>query len=495
MKILIVDDEQIIVAWLKKNIEGISPNYTVVQVCSNGQQALQYCQENPVDVLFTDIRMPIMDGITLMSSLKAQQKMPYTVLLTAYDDFDYARQALHLGAKEFLLKTEITEQALRKTLEEATKNITHTATAINDPLVDMLTELVTTGAVADAIGLKALWQQSGLIILLEVQKPQLLTRCSDMLSYVYAEEKLELAAIPFDKTSVAFFSAKSNNVDGFVKKCMQTMHSFGISWSYIAYAYCGQDCDLVESFKQAQEELFYYRYYQINTKTELSPSQRVTLSEIEEEISGLIKIENYKLVLQRVEEWLALTEQLCPPTFRVHSVSMRFLLQLFWDKIPEKQRKTVSVEKIVGIIQTNQFALFKILFLQRIKDLVAMLPDDEQHSYSPIVAKVILYLKTNYSQPLTLESIANTVHLNRSYLSTLFKKETDMNLFEYLQQYRLEMAKQLLLQKKLSVNQVCEQVGLPDAGYFSKLFKKYVGITPLDYRKQQSDISIPNKLQ
>lgn len=101
MNIVIADDEQIILKWMKKNIEALSPDNHVIGVCSNGNQALECCLNQKVDVLFTDIRMPVMDGMELLEKLNDSQRLPYTVILSAYDDFSYARDCFKLGIKEF----------------------------------------------------------------------------------------------------------------------------------------------------------------------------------------------------------------------------------------------------------------------------------------------------------------------------------------------------------------------------------------------------------
>ncbi len=486
MKIVIVDDEKIIVSWLKKNIETISGDYQVAEVCSNGKQALLYCLNNPVDVLFTDIRMPVMDGIALMGALKEQQRLPYTILLTAYDDFDYARQALQLGAREFLLKTEITEQSLKQSLNEASQNIAVRTEPASDPLIEVLTEMAKTETLTDGLAQSFVWKQSVFIILIEPEDCNQLSRCVDMLGYVYTQENLSFKSVLIDNTTMMLFSAAPNDAKRFVDSCVSTMQSFGLSWNYMASASSLNHGDIFSVIKKAKEEISYYRYYQTSEPAELLTHQKDRLTKLEDDIFDLIKIDNYKFALQKIEEWLLSVQQLRPEIIYVHSVAMRFLLLLFWDKIPKEQRENLSVEKVAGILRAEQFAVFTVSFLERIKDLIALLPNDIENSCSPVVAKVMLHIKANYAQPLTLDDIAATVHLNRSYLSTLFKKETGMNLFEFLQGYRIDMAKQLLCQKRESIQQICEQVGLPDSAYFSKLFKKHEGITPHEYRKQLS---------
>lgn len=123
MNIVIADDEEIILKWMKKNIEALSPENHVIASCINGMQVLNCCLNGSVDVLFTDIRMPVMDGMELLKKLNQNHVLPYTVVLSAYDDFSYARDCLKLGVSEFLLKSEITKDELETCLQTAKERI------------------------------------------------------------------------------------------------------------------------------------------------------------------------------------------------------------------------------------------------------------------------------------------------------------------------------------------------------------------------------------
>ena len=116
---------------------------------------------------------------------------------------------------------------------------------------------------------------------------------------------------------------------------------------------------------------------------------------------------------------------------------------------------------------------------QFILELQSQHPD-----YSEAVCKVLEYIEKNYKENISLEEIANYVHMNKSYLSHLFKKETQKNIYSYLLDFRMEKAKKLLAETKQSIYQVGCLVGIPDSAYFSKVFKKYTGMTPLEFRKQ-----------
>lgn len=487
MKIVIVDDEQIILSWLKKMLESISSDYQVVKSCLNGYEAMEYCLNHEVNVLFTDISMPVLDGLGLVAELKKRNKMPYTVILTAYDDFSYAREALKLGAREYLLKTEITEQSLAECISVARKHAQANNISTLDELSEALTEFIIADGEVEDIKLQKCWKQQvgdGVTIFMiqGVDKMQI-HQCKEMLAYVYAEEKIVYYTIASGETGIVIFSENPKDIGEFYQKSKNMLQSFGMVTCYLAIRSTPQVKEIKNSWKALKIELDYQKFYQLWENNISHEGQKEYLVDKETEITQLIEIEDYANMMLAISTWLDRVWEVKPPLEMVRRSALQFLLLLYWDKLTEEQCKRISVEAITTIVQATDFSSFRRLLLERFKQLLIMLQENEIKSYSAAVIKAMLFIKKNYQEPLTLEEVSNTVHLNRSYLSTLFKKETGLNLMDYLQRCRIEEAKKLLEKKHLNIQQICEQVGIVDATYFAKLFKKHVGKTPLEYRK------------
>lgn len=490
MNIVLVDDEWIILTWLKKKIEGLSLDYQVVCSCANGKQALEYCLNNPVDLLFTDIRMPLMDGIALLTELKMQKKMPYTVILSAYDDFSYAKEALKVGAQEYLVKAEISEQSLAECMALASKQIQTKATPKQDPLARLLTQFVHEEMLDDTESWQSIWHLNGYcgvsILLVQADSVQHLRQCQEHFRDSYIEQQQKLIVIPMEQFGMAIFSSTMHDTSQFFAHCKQTLRSFGIDGCYLAFASseCAEDLEAV--WRSAKGGLRYQQYYKTNVDSTYTPALKQLIGEIEAEISKLIEIDEYPQAYTQIETWLQLIATARPPIARITRVAVRFLLQFYWDKFTEEQRKATSIEDVVAIVHAQSFESFASQLLTLVQGLMASLPEGSCKQYSPAVTQVILFLKEQYASPISLQDIAKQVHLNRTYLSGLFKKEVGVNLTEYLQQLRIQEAKKLLVQKQYSIQQVCEQVGIADSAYFSKMFKRSEKITPIEYRKQNS---------
>lgn len=124
MRIIIIEDEGITRQWLNKKITELGPEYHVEGIFSNGSQALSFFESGgKADVIFTDIRMPVMDGLEFLEKLDETGRKPYKIILSSYDEFQYARRAIKLGANEFVLKPEITKDTLKQILSDARKNL------------------------------------------------------------------------------------------------------------------------------------------------------------------------------------------------------------------------------------------------------------------------------------------------------------------------------------------------------------------------------------
>lgn len=127
IRTLIVDDDALVRATLSSLLDWESCGYRIVQDCLNGQQALDYLRLQDVDLLITDIKMPGMGGLKLLEQLRASARMPVSVVLSGYDEFELVREAFRLGAYDYLLKANLTEAELRRLLTDLREKVFHDA--------------------------------------------------------------------------------------------------------------------------------------------------------------------------------------------------------------------------------------------------------------------------------------------------------------------------------------------------------------------------------
>ncbi|HJB47353.1 MAG TPA: response regulator [Candidatus Mediterraneibacter surreyensis] len=121
IKVLVAEDEKPLLRGIKMLVEEIDSHFTVVKCAVNGKEAIEYLSANRVDVVFTDINMPIVDGLELMKYLSAEHPETIVVVISGYNDFEYAQKAIRFGVKEYLLKPIVKEElaAILKRIEES----------------------------------------------------------------------------------------------------------------------------------------------------------------------------------------------------------------------------------------------------------------------------------------------------------------------------------------------------------------------------------------
>lgn len=260
MKILIVDDELITRQWLVMTLRNLGDMYQVCAEAKNGKEAYCMAKEQSPDVIITDIKMPLMSGIEMIEKLRNEEIEVQVILLTAYSDFEYARQAMRKDVIEYILKAEITEEVL---------------------------------------------------------------------------------------------------------------------------------------------------------------------------LSALRKVQS------------------------------------------ELDKKAVHNEEILDLSQISYNQCQQIVGYQKIKD------------YSASIGQACKYIHKNFSESISLQLIADIVYLNRTYFSELFKKETGVNFVEYLNCIRIVKAAELLKKEDISLIKAAVSVGFANVPYFIKVFKKYMGNTPSDYKKNR----------
>lgn len=502
MKIVIADDEQIILKWLKKNIEALSPDNHVVKTCLNGKEVLNYCLNQKVDILFTDIRMPVMDGMELLRKLVDNQALPYTIILSAYDDFVYARDCFKLGVKEFLLKSEITKDELEKCLETANAHLNISKQENNMEVTgeERLKSLVLGTLNKETISkdaLKVHWknfceiQQDFILAVLFFENEVINEeQIREIATFIFQEEKRKFYFIMKDEHEIILISETGfGPTREFANKIFEIFTSFGYKEIFVCISAIGKNGgDIEEMYQQAQEVLQYQRFYGENGGKDYE-----VLKHLRENGQGKIEEELYKIdECINIRQWNRLGEEIREsfktimemkpdvPLFR-HLV-LDLLLNIYWTCLNEAERKALSIDNILEI---NYCKTFEQLENEAVSQLNRMLEIllKSQKVYSNAVYEVIKYIERNYSDNISLEEIAKHVHMNRSYISHLFKKETGENIYTYLLLYRLEKAKNILMENKESVQEISYRVGIPDSAYFSKLFKKHMGMTPLEFRK------------
>ena len=501
MNIVIADDEKIILAWLKKNIETLSPEYHVVAACANGRQALECFEGKEIDVLFTDIRMPVMDGMELLKKLGEENRLPYTIILSAYDDFLYARDAFKLGAREFLLKPEITREGLFECLRLAEARMAERKSkgTGSHPAQELLRRCLARqdADISDELELcreacGELRNEPFTVTLLNFSgEAGSREKVQEILDFFFQEENTYYCRVPFGEREWAVFSAlPREGAHGLVKMLARSFASFG--FSELSVSAGGEETDwraLPAVVRQAREVESYQRFYRMREALDFDTEQRrrrqthARWEELCTELERAVREQEWDGFAELLEQAMRFAGEERPDDSLVKKGCFRVLMNLYWHGMTQAQQEERHLDSLLHLNALTDFMSLREEVLQQAGDFLAAL-HLRGNRYSAAVAEILQYMEQNYASPITLDALSGLVHLNRSYVSHLFKKETGSNLYDYLLRMRLEKAKELLVTSPDSVQQIGCRVGISDSAYFSRLFKKQVGISPAEFRRR-----------
>lgn len=536
MNILIVDDEPMIREWFQMTVERTGGDYRIAGEASNGEDALAFCRSHSVELVVTDIKMPGMNGIDLIKALKEEMPHIRSVVFSSYSEFQFAADALKFGASEYILKAEITLAGLEEILQKIKKDIDldHRTTNEMNALRYRLNEsqmtlrnayfhellsgsretargfeqrmgqlqirlsekhlsLLAVGIIqskdkesAFRIREEGLLQNAVINILDETLQHELGNGCSFLHKpnlYIMLCNSSHTGLKSQRESLLVLASRASEHLQKFIGASAV----IGISHVYSKLAYLPEQ--LSEALQAADRHLFYgdpsITWYEDSGSAGGSSLYRKGWTEAFQSCleSGLTaragqfieqlmdEVETGKLLSAKQARALVLELiYIAVNRGRTVGVPVERLEELYIDAHVEVQRYETFRELSVWAKET----------LRQIKERISA----QSPKYGEAVERACEYIAMHYAEDMLLQDIADHVHLSRTYISELFKKETGMNYNEYLMQVRMEKAKELLKKGGCKVADAASLVGYSNTSYFIKLFKSYTGLSPSEYSDQ-----------
>jgi two-component system response regulator YesN len=534
LKVLIVEDEMIVRVGIKSMIPWAELGCELIDEAANGLQALQMIRSHQPDVVLTDIQMPVMNGIELMKQLKEEYPHIQVIILSCHNDFEYVQQALKLGAVDYILKLSMQPQELQSLLirvrdtklkvkeEERSETQQNQKIHVSSQVMKQKTiiealegkiqnqEQWRTVAkdwaivLQDNVGLMAIRiddlekkQQAGTLknkdltcfsvsnIALEIMRTELsgevvineqgviilLVNCrevDDWKRYAQAAaERIQAAVRQYLKLAVTV---------GIAEELANPPHISGIYKAAI----------------QALEYTFYYPKPSIVTSDALAGVRNEPIYLTEKEVRHIeneLLLENNEQLQEIIRDVL---DHYLNPTVEVRRARALFddLLLPFHRHLKKLDLSSIELPEFNGYYPNTAIRVIETLdeLIQWFLDWINYYIDYYKiHANTRMRSEIWAaraYMNRYYQQKITISDIAASIGISETYLSHLYKKESGENIVDYLTKYRLEQAKELLRNSELRTYEIADRVGFADANYFSKQFKRYEGINPLDYRNQ-----------
>lgn len=483
--LLIVEDEKMIRQGIKTMVQRSGVPVEVIMECNNGETALEVIKEHKIDVMFTDIRMPKMDGIELVKQMQNCEHVPLTVAISGYDDFSYAVEMLRNGVREYILKP-IEREKIVSILQK-----------LNDELENKKDAAQTNQKIG--------YRQMKHIIL----------------SDVVAEE--EIAAM--EKQYTDYFYSEPYRV------CCQHTQKRNLS------AGGGQNYILLEELEENDVFIVPEEKYALLLKNELQGGY-VGISALHEGIRELklayeeacamrkIAFARNRLQMFYTEEKERIPEKLIADAAKLvePSANMQRVQLMGTERLEEleKSMNQLFFETKNGRIAPDDFALCVKEFLEDLqKTYRNAIGDDEKHiedckviwdencidTYEEKLMDAIVaihekihsqfdvnknsqkmkmavdYIEENYASDLNMAVVSNYISMNYSLFSYSFKQYTGSNFVNFLKDIRMKKAKELLAETDMKIIEISQEVGYDNEKHFMKIFKATCGVSPSEYRK------------
>lgn len=531
LNVIIVDDEPLIRIGLHSCVDWEQLGFRIVGNAGDGKEAVAMIESMRVDVAFTDIRMPNMDGLDLLRYLRKEHPKIKVIVLSSYNELDYVKQAMKMGAEDYILKlsldpeklTEILKQ-LRVTIEQeqqAQKSLHQDAPEGDKQVLreECCRQFLSENMPPD------IWKNRMRKLGYQTEySPCWATLCGiDNFAQILSSSRLEnpkrfrLSVLNMMRQSLQMFSVSEimeeesgryllliplQNFMDDEEKGKSRIAQFGKSLSHVFQTYFNFSVSTASilmtgpmenlpAVYQRLENVYQFKFYSGNGCILFSDDVKPFLEEkiaLPMEVLQKLRhalVHEEQSVLKNVMEDFFDTEvkkKLRHPNV-ARSLAFTYLAEL----TRFAQEKHVCMEKLVS--DGNQ-PLFRLLYEQEtLEDMEALLLSWSENLIAEAknialqagrreVALIKQYIEEHIDETISLERAAGICSLSKCYFSSIFKRETGLNFVDYLNTEKMKFAKQQMVKKGIKTYEAARLVGISDESYFSKLFKKYLGVTP-----------------
>lgn len=533
LKVIIADDEDKICQLIYKLIDWEQLGMSVVGIAHNGVEALELIRTLAPDIAITDIRMPGFDGLEFIEQVKEYDIPVEFIIISGYQHFEYAQKAIKYGVSDYLLKP-ISKDELFGTLTKMKDRYLERAEQLSHEEKMMLSLKNNIGKLRSGFFNTILFQRVKDITLEMINKEY---------QYSFQEGCFQIIAVKIDGLGQSY----NSNIKFLEEKVLQIMNGYlGKYCIDMESLFNGNICYCIVNYKSTNRKMIRKQCKllldDITLQREIFENMEVTvgLGTVEEDIQ---KIDNslkaavwayeQRLILgtnRVIEGEVVISNQLADSKLfydfnksmntalerldneavveairflreglknRVETsgyevlqmtkeVCNLFLISMRNNQLPVEEGDTFLEKYITGANNYgSMYSLFNYLTTTIITSLDKVIDDKKQLDTKPI-REAKQYIQENYMKSVTLEDVSAKIGFNTTYFCSLFKKDTGTTFLEYLYEIRINKAKDLLKETNYSVAVICEQVGYSDVKHFTKIFTRYTGLKPNEYRKLYS---------
>lgn len=513
LKVIIVDDEVLALEYLRNMIDWKANGFDLIGEAHNGKRALELCRSKSVDVVISDIKMPLMDGIELAKELKQMNGSIKVILVSAYKDFDYAKSAIQYEVSNYLIKHELSIETLLSELEKVKESIASEAKLNLSHREYLVKNLIYSVGKEQYIEVSSLAEFGTHFVMMMLKNNTLLFNVDQKESDAYnsslllntlveSMRGLSYGSLEYltdfqisEEHVLVLFGIKDIyselRIKNEIQKAIGKIYEMGDNKDFASLRILSSQkihLDILsKTFRQLAEGIRYsgfmdYGRYYFMEELPIDSENKTDASskKINEEVIKSLEMIEEKINKENVSVIEKLFESVKMPYWYLEGLKLltqklnqfimlndRSLLKKLSDRSSSYKNYSDVVDAYVGCVQ----------------QIIDKKEELNYQGYSLIITQVIEFIKNHYAEKLTLDMIGDIFELNGVYLGQLFKKEVNMTFLKYLTHYRMELSKDMLINTRMSVGEISEKVGYTTSQYFSQIFTKNIGVTPQDYRK------------
>lgn len=504
MKLLIVDDQSSVHKFLDTVFDWPAMGIAQVGHAFNGNEALELIRRAPPDLMILDIKMPYMDGIELIRELERSGRMVRIIILSAYNEFEYAREAMKYGLKDYVLKPidskklgDIIMNAIREIEAEQEKCIQE---AMNAALYGFKLPEEAAGKICSAFEHRNIRQFFLIAFLCRNPKEAV------VLGQLQDELKRD-AAHP-----CRILPANEGELLALVPLCREeeSEQAAGVIREKLAGFRTAHGCDsLVAGLSEADSEVEHMRelYLHAVKATEMSfyskegffrYSLELFSEKAEKELPDALEkniIDSIKLNFQEfrcielIGNYFDYFRRNPVAPEQVALSLMNLVSRINLRLVEEYRDSGIFIEDVPRAYWSEHYYIddLELAFAQNVFSALGRIKSGRPKTDTEIIREVKRHIDEKYNEDLSLDSISERFFISKYQLSRIFKKEIGINYWDYITQVRMEKACLLIQNTDMKMYEIAEKTGYDDISHFSTAFKKYFGKSPKEFKAQPGE--------
>ncbi|MCC8049080.1 MAG: response regulator [Clostridiales bacterium] len=524
-RILIADDEGLMLESLKTMILGQYSDCCELETAKTGRAVIEKTESFHPDIVFLDIQMPGINGIQAMKEIRKSNSTALFYIISAYDKFDYAKEAIDLGVEKYLTKP-ISRKTVLATVEEAMQKVDHNRALRSSQLQIQEKLEIIVPVVEQSIITNLLFQTEMQDVGYYLQLLDISESYGSILIAQFGTEYDNGKLVSPVRMSVQaqdfypeFRTLVKDSLNCLVGPVMSNRIVLLIPHQNEQVSYEDR-IRIVENARQLASQLeeqlnarFRIGIGRVHKMEDIQLSYREALRSLNNSKSHVIHIDDLQSGGVYEQEFPEETER---RLFRFlesgNTAAMLAELNLFFDWMVQHypdDRGNICLKVLEYIIQAEKIAFesgtvnynfsdrkeylatavsfndYESLwrwFAEKMAAACDTIHDYRESQSNSVVKKAQNYIRENYSHDISLDDVSRAVNISPYYFSKVFKEESGENFIEYLTRVRVEKAKELLQNPDLSIKMISSMCGYSDPNYFSRLFKKQTDMTPREYR-------------